>query len=142
MVNRKSKSANFLQNGSPKKRLLEINSKTKKVSKKVKKKRKIKTAITWKGEDEYNEIIKPSKSKTSLDYSQKIENYLNINLIGQKYEILNNYSVSFDVIKNLLKKDSIDVNENISIQDWDQISEYTINKIRLIESNKVKKAIL
>ncbi len=138
MVNRKSRSANFLQNGSPKKRILDLNSKTKKVSKKVKKKRKIKTKVIWEGQEEYNQIIRNKKSNLFLNYSQKNEYYSKINLIGQEYSELKKYSVSFHIISNLLKKDTIDDTEVISSSDWELISEYIINKIRLVESNRKK----
>lgn len=141
MVNRKSRSANFLQNGSPKKRILDLNSKSKKVSKKAKKKRKIKTKIVWEGEEEYNQVIKNKKANLVLSYTEKIEIYSKINLIGQEYSTLDKYSVSFQIIRNILHKEAIDNAEVISSQDWDLISEYVINKIRLFESNITKKDI-
>ena len=144
MVNRKSRTTNFIQNGSPKKRIAELNSNRGGTSKKVKKSKskRIKTEIIWEGENEYNQVVKKKTPRAILDYTKKLETYKNITFIGQEYEILKKYLVSFDVVKNILKKEFIESNEVISEFDWSLISEYVQNKIRLIDSNLVKNKII
>ena len=95
MVNRKSRSANFLQNGSVRKNLLEKNFKTNKKS-------KIKFT-----EQEYYDLINNRTSINVIDNRQNIDTCSQITFEGAKYIDLKKFNIK--MIKKILEVDVLDL---------------------------------
>jgi hypothetical protein len=121
MVNRKSKSANFIQNGSIRKNLLEKNFKTNKKS-------KIKFT-----EKEYYDLINNRTSINVLDNKQNTDTYNQITFEGAKYIDLKKFNIK--MIKKILEIDVLDLEKNITKEEWELISYYIHGKLKIIEKD-------
>jgi hypothetical protein len=121
MVNRKSRSANFLQNGSVRKNLLEKNFKTNKKS-------KIKFT-----EQEYYDLINNRTSINVIDNRQNIDTCSQITFEGAKYIDLKKFNIK--MIKKILEVDVLDLEKNITKEEWDLISYYIHGKLKIIEKD-------
>lgn len=121
MVNRKSKSANFIQNGSIRKNLLEKNFKTNKKS-------KIKFT-----EKEYYDLINNRTLTNIIDNRQNTNTYNQITFEGAKYIDLKKFNIK--MIKKILEIDVLDLEKKITKEEWDLISYYIHGKLKIIEKD-------